>query len=187
MKRDYLPLGSLPAWLRLNGVVANGIAFQQLGSSESGTDKGNAIVATSEKKSNERDAQLQVLLHVPSDLILSLDTVHDYSKSDRELREVLEAVDDFGRVRNSAVAKICLNDYRLRIDTERRHLDISPCSDHAHQSRDASKSWRVQPLDRVYQVLAPIFPAAHLLVCRGARAAARDLARGCGGSKGELA
>lgn len=111
MKRDYLPLSSLPAWLRLNGVVANGIAFQQLGSSESGTDKGNAIVATSETTSNERDVQPQVLLDVPSDLVLSLDTVHDYSKSDRELREVLEAVDEFGRV---CIAKIprylCLND-----------------------------------------------------------------------------
>lgn len=98
MKREYLPLGSLPAWLRLNGVVSNGIAIQQLGSSESGTDKGNAIVATAEKTSQESDEQPQVLLRVPSDLVLSLDAVHDYSKSDRELREVLEAVDDFGRV-----------------------------------------------------------------------------------------
>lgn len=98
MKREYLPLGSLSAWLRLNGVVSNGIAIHQLGSSESGTDKGNAIVATAEKTSHESDAQPQVLLQIPSDLVLSLDTVHDYAKSDRELREVLEAVDDFGRV-----------------------------------------------------------------------------------------
>lgn len=56
------------------------------------------MLATAEKTSNESDAQPQVLLQVPSDLVLSLDTVHDYSKSDRQLREVLEAVDDFGWV-----------------------------------------------------------------------------------------
>lgn len=98
MKREYLPLGSLPAWLRLNGAVFNGIAFQQLSTNESRTEKGNAIVATAEKTSNESDAQPQILLKVPLDLTLSLDTVHDYSKSDRELREVLDAVEDFGRV-----------------------------------------------------------------------------------------
>lgn len=98
MKREYLPLSSLPAWFRLNGIVYDGITFLQLGASECGTDKGNAIVATAEKTSNESDAQPRVLLQVPSDLILSLDSVHDYSKSDHELREVLEAVGDFGRV-----------------------------------------------------------------------------------------
>lgn len=108
MKPEYLPLGSLSAWLRLNGIVANGVAFQQLGSSESGIDKGNAIVATADKQSNDSDVQPQVLLQVPSDLILSLETVHDYSKSDRHLREVLEAVGDFGRVCNLLFAAICV-------------------------------------------------------------------------------
>lgn len=98
MKRGYLPLGSLPAWLKLNGVVSNGVAIRQLSSSESGTDKGNAIIATAEKTSHESDAQPHILLQVPPDLVLSLDAVHDYAKSDRDLREVLEAVDDFGRV-----------------------------------------------------------------------------------------
>jgi len=99
MKREHLPLGSLPAWLRLNGIEANGVAFQQLGSSESGVDKGNALVGTENKSSTSGDIQPEVLLLVPSDLILSLETVDDYSKSDRDLREVLEAVGDFGRVR----------------------------------------------------------------------------------------
>lgn len=98
MKREHLPLGSLPAWLKLNGIDANGVAFQQLGSSESGADKGNALVATENKSSDESDASPEVLLRVPSELVLSLDTVHDYSKSDHHLGEVLEAVGHFGRV-----------------------------------------------------------------------------------------
>lgn len=98
MKREYLPLGSLPTWLRLNGINADGVAIQQLGSSESGADKGNALVATENKSSSERDVSPAVLLQVPSDLVLSLQTVHDYSKSDRDLREVLEAVGEFGMV-----------------------------------------------------------------------------------------
>ena len=98
MKREYLPLGSLPAWLRLNGIDTNGVAFERLGSSESGADKGNALVATENKSSSDSDAVPEVLFRIPGDLVLSLETVHDYSKSDQDLREVLEAVGDFGRV-----------------------------------------------------------------------------------------
>ena len=52
MKREYLPLQSLPVWARLNGIATNGVAFQNLGAN-SDVDKGNAIVATEEKNSNE--------------------------------------------------------------------------------------------------------------------------------------
>lgn len=97
MQRDYLPLNSFLAWLRLNGIATNGVAVQRLGSAESETDKGNAILATADNSNNDPDDQ-QVLLQIPRDLVLSLESVHDYSKSDRDLREVLEAVGDFGRV-----------------------------------------------------------------------------------------
>lgn len=97
MKREYLPLGALLAWLRLNGIVANGVAVQRVGSAESETDKGNAILATADNPNKDPDDQ-QTLLQIPRDLVLSLESVHDYSKSDRDLREVLEAVGDFGRV-----------------------------------------------------------------------------------------
>lgn len=105
MRREYLPLQSLPAWARLNGIVTNGVAFQNLSSTESDTEKGNAIVATENKSSNETDSLPQVLLQIPRDLVLSLDAVHDYSKSDRDLREVLEAVEGFGRVRLFLIAE----------------------------------------------------------------------------------
>jgi hypothetical protein len=39
-----------------------------------------------------------ILLEIPSDLVLSLETVQNYAKSDRYLHEVLEAVGNFGRV-----------------------------------------------------------------------------------------
>ncbi|KAJ5682536.1 hypothetical protein N7462_005701 [Penicillium macrosclerotiorum] len=103
MRREYLPLGSLPAWLRLNGVTTNGVAVQGIGSPGKETDKGNSIVATDVKTSKESDTSPEVLLRVPSDLVLSLDTVHDHSKSDRHLHDVLEAVGDFGRTTRGAI------------------------------------------------------------------------------------
>ncbi|KAJ5578337.1 uncharacterized protein N7459_007301 [Penicillium hispanicum] len=103
MKREYLPLESLPAWLRLNGISSNGVAFQRFGSADNATDKGSAIVATQDKCSKESDALPEVLLQIPSDLLLSLDTVLDYSKSDQNLREVLEAVGEFGRTARGAI------------------------------------------------------------------------------------
>jgi len=98
MRREYLPLQSLPVWAKLNGISTNGVAFQNLSSTESETDKGNAIVATEEKSSSETDSSPQILLQIPRELVLSLEAVQDQSKSDRDLREVLEAVGDFGRV-----------------------------------------------------------------------------------------
>jgi hypothetical protein len=47
---------------------------------------------------SDDETEAPILLGIPSDLILSLETVHNYAKSDRYLREVLEAVGHFGRV-----------------------------------------------------------------------------------------
>ncbi|KAJ5901896.1 hypothetical protein N7495_002424 [Penicillium taxi] len=99
--RQYLPLDSLPSWLRLNGIVGHGISFQKL-DGDSNTDKGNAIVAT-EDLSNDEDSHVKVLLEVPSDLILSLEAVHTYAKADRDLREVLEAASEFGRTARGSI------------------------------------------------------------------------------------
>jgi hypothetical protein len=107
MKREYLPIETLPAWQCLNGIVAKGVAFQKLGSSEYGTDKGSAIVATEAKSSDENDTTPEILLQIPSDLVLSLEAVHNYAKSDRYLRDVLEAIGDFGRVRAASPGALC--------------------------------------------------------------------------------
>lgn len=93
MKREYLSIDSLPAWARLNGVSVSGVAFKRL-QTDDGTDKGSAIIAAEGKQNTSKD----VLLQIPSDLILSLEAVNTYAKSDRYLREVLEAVGNFGKV-----------------------------------------------------------------------------------------
>ena len=93
MKREYVSIESLPAWARLNGVSVSGVAFKRLQSD--GTDKGSAIIAEEKQDSSSKD---MLLLQIPSDLILSLEAVNTYAKSDRYLREVLEAVGGFGKV-----------------------------------------------------------------------------------------
>lgn len=98
MKREYYPTDSLSAWLRLNGVTENGVAFQNVSSVDDGLDKGTSIVATEARTSMESDTEPEILFRVPSELVLSLEAVHGYAKSDQHLREVLEAVGGFGTV-----------------------------------------------------------------------------------------
>jgi hypothetical protein len=98
MKREYYPTDSLSAWLCLNGVTANGVTFHKLDPAEDGLDKGTTIVATEARTSKETHTEPEILLRVPSELVLSLEAVHGYAKSDQHLREVLEAVGGFGTV-----------------------------------------------------------------------------------------
>ena len=98
MKREFLPLGSLPAWMKLNGITMKNVAVEKVSVGESGTEKGNAIVATADTEYLSDDSPTQILLHIPRDLVLSLEAVQDYSKSDHDLREVLESLGEFGRV-----------------------------------------------------------------------------------------
>lgn len=73
----------------------SGIAFRRL-RGEDGVNKGVALVATEDKGAKE--SNLDVLLQIPSDLVLSLDCVETCAKSDPYLREILEAVGGFGKV-----------------------------------------------------------------------------------------
>lgn len=103
MKRESTSLASLPAWAKLNGITLHGVAFQHLHSEDDGSDKGAAVVAAEEKISDDArndnpSAQAEILMRIPMDAILSLEGVNNYAKSDRYLRDVLEAVGDFGRV-----------------------------------------------------------------------------------------
>ncbi|KAJ5511778.1 hypothetical protein N7453_003881 [Penicillium expansum] len=103
MKREYIPIESLPAWQRLNGIVFQGIAVHKIGSDQHGADKGSALIATEAQTSSENDAKPKILLRIPSELILSLETVHNHAKTDRYLRDVLEAIGDFGRTARGAI------------------------------------------------------------------------------------
>ncbi|KAJ5493818.1 hypothetical protein N7463_009905 [Penicillium fimorum] len=103
MKREYIPIESLPAWQRLSGIVVQGIAAHKVGSDQHGADKGSALIATEAQMSSENDANPTILLQIPSDLVLSLETVHNHAKTDKYLHEVLEAIDDFGRTARGAI------------------------------------------------------------------------------------
>lgn len=99
MKRESLPIEALIPFARLYNIPLRGVTFRKL-RAEDGTDKGGAVVATEDKpfESNE-SSDHNVLVKVPSDLILSLEMVQERCKYDQHLREVLEAVGDFAKVR----------------------------------------------------------------------------------------
>lgn len=88
MHRASFPLSYFPAWAELNHVHFNGVAVSTMSNG-----KGSGLVATAE--TSEPD---QILMTVPQALILSLEKVWILAKSDRHLREVLEAVGDWSRV-----------------------------------------------------------------------------------------
>ncbi|KAL2004113.1 hypothetical protein VTN02DRAFT_6577 [Thermoascus thermophilus] len=105
MKRQFLPIEALPAWAKLNGITFNGVAFQRF-RSEDGTDKGSGVVATESKFGGDpenEDTKPEYLITVPRDMVLSLGLVENYAKSDRYLKEVLDAVGDYGRTARGAI------------------------------------------------------------------------------------
>ncbi|RDW89890.1 uncharacterized protein DSM5745_01665 [Aspergillus mulundensis] len=103
MKRESLSIDSLIPFARLYNVLLHGVTFRRL-RAEDGTDKGGAIVATEAKQSGINEStENDVILRVPSDMILSLEMVQERSKYDHHLREVLEAVGDFGQTARGAI------------------------------------------------------------------------------------
>ena len=58
--------------------------------------RGGALLAKEDLDANEDMSN--VLLTVPRDLILSLERVQEHAKVDKDFREVLESLGDFGRV-----------------------------------------------------------------------------------------
>ncbi|KAL4869762.1 hypothetical protein BDV12DRAFT_167174 [Aspergillus spectabilis] len=101
MKREHLPIEALIPFARLYGVSLRGVTFSKL-RADDGTDKGGAIVTTEQSENGELPGK-EVILQVPSDMILSLEMVQEHSKYDRHLREVLEAVGDFGKTARGAI------------------------------------------------------------------------------------
>lgn len=140
MRRESVPIESLPLWVHLNDVSLSGVEFRRL-KDDDGTDKGCAVVATAEKddehlESGDTHSHPQVLIRVPSDLVLSRESVDNYAKSDRYLREVLEAVGDFGRVCFNVVSRYCgIGVQLIYADSSRGHFGLSPCSNRLLLSR----------------------------------------------------
>ena len=88
MRLTSSPLGYLPAWADLNGIQFNGVAVSTMPNG-----KGTGLIATTEISKSD-----VVLVTVPQALILSLENVWLFAKSDQHLREVLEAVGEYSRV-----------------------------------------------------------------------------------------
>jgi hypothetical protein len=85
-----LPSNAFHAWATLNDVKFNRTVPGTI------SGRGGAILA---KKDVEADHQeSDVLLTVPNDLILSLERCEEHARVDRDYREVLESMGEFGRV-----------------------------------------------------------------------------------------
>ncbi|KAF9886308.1 hypothetical protein FE257_011567 [Aspergillus nanangensis] len=152
MKREYLPIETLSAWTTLNGISVNGVAFQKIQAGD-GTDKGSAIVAMKDRRSEPPESEQsspEILLNIPSDMVLSLQLVHNHAKADQHLREALEAVGDFGRFWwDEHTGKMTFDDWKY-VDAcyRSRMVDLPgcghamvPCIDMAnHASEDRVKA-----------------------------------------------
>ena len=83
-----LPLESLQSFASLYGIDFRGVRVA------STAGRGSALVASRTAPRNESEP----FLVVPKDIILTRGHVFAHSASDKHLREVLEAVGDFGKV-----------------------------------------------------------------------------------------
>ncbi|KAF2628360.1 SET domain-containing protein [Macroventuria anomochaeta] len=106
------PIDTLPTWATFHGVTFNGIKVGPLPGFE---DRGSTVIADRELEGGK----VEPLLVVPKELIISRQNVELFAKSDRHLREVLEATGDFGRTTRGAVlifllmqATICCPDIK---------------------------------------------------------------------------
>lgn len=89
-----LPSEALLPWAMLNDV-----AFDRTVPGRA-DGRGGALLAKEDLNAdNEEESRL--LITVPRDLILSLERVQEHAKVDKDFREVLESLGDFGRVGES--------------------------------------------------------------------------------------
>ncbi len=85
----------LPQNAFLPWAILNDVAFDRtIPGSVPG--RGGALLAKEDLNADEDSSN--ILLTVPTDLILSLERVQDHAKVDKDFREVLESLGDFGRV-----------------------------------------------------------------------------------------
>jgi hypothetical protein len=82
----------LPAWASFNGVKFNAVKVGPLPGYE---DRGSTVIADDTLQGGDAEP----LLVVPKDLIISRQNIELLAKSDHHLRELLDALGDFGRVR----------------------------------------------------------------------------------------
>ena len=86
-----LPTSALPAWAAMNNITYNGVKIGPLPGHE---ERGSAVIAEKSLNGSEEPH----LVTVPRDMALSFESVCNHAKSDQDFREVLTAIDEFGRV-----------------------------------------------------------------------------------------
>lgn len=106
------PVEGLPTWATFHGVGFNGIKIGPLPGFE---ERGSTVIA---ERHLVGDTE-QPLMTIPKDLILSKQNIEILAKADQHLRDVLQALDDFGRTTRGAVltfllmqASICCPDIK---------------------------------------------------------------------------
>lgn len=87
------PVDALPTWANFHGVAFNHVKIGPLPGFET---RGSTVIADRELKGGEAEP----LLIVPRELIVSQQNIDVIAKSDHHLRELLESLGDFGRVRH---------------------------------------------------------------------------------------
>lgn len=96
---------ALKPWADLNGVAFNNVSVGPLPGLE---HRGSAVVAERDLDGDNNEP----LMTIPRDLVLSLDGVRLYAKSDKHLRQLLEVLGDFGMVSSTiiVVSRSCCAD-----------------------------------------------------------------------------
>lgn len=94
-KEGWLNLSAaqIPDWASMNNVQLHSVSIEASGDSQ----KGSSLVA---KKSGTGSA-LNPLMTIPPNVVLCKETVYLHAKSDRVLKEVLDAIGEFGQVEQS--------------------------------------------------------------------------------------
>ena len=136
MHRETLPISTLPAWERLTNVELTGI---KISSTENG--RGSGIYATT-----DLSKESTILMTVPRELVLSLETIWEYAKADHHLHDVLEAVGEFGRVRLKWIQVPSPANLQV-IDSKRGDPDLPAHSDNVQCVRCANQDRKLQPVD----------------------------------------
>ena len=88
------PVSALQPWAKFHGAQFNRIRFDPTVPGKE--DRGTAIVADDDELSTE-DESLTVML-IPQSLVLSRGLVEEVSKSNHQLREILDAAGPFAKV-----------------------------------------------------------------------------------------
>ncbi|MCJ1384085.1 hypothetical protein MMC17_007201 [Xylographa soralifera] len=121
MHWDSWAIDALPSWSALNNVEMNGIAVSVLQA-----DRGSGIVAMKDTTSKD-----PVLMTVPRELVLSVETIWESAKSDQDLNNVLHAVGDFGQnARGAILIFLLIQITATSTDVARRIGNAHPWTDY---------------------------------------------------------